>query len=163
MTKQDVCEFVWQSDDPVHHYCKHCGKGWRPRCDELRLSDGVLTPAADEIAALARVLGSFADGDDRVLWKMAGVRLSESTVERTTEAAGRRVREQLGGVKRLGPPRAWAWQRDACGRCCAYVSRDATGVRQQSAGGHHADDWTAYVGMIHNPRSEYDPQRPSLR
>jgi hypothetical protein len=69
----------------AYYHCKHCGKGWRPWCDKLRLNDRVLTPAADEIAALAGVLGSFADGADRVLLKMAGLRLSESTVEPTTQ------------------------------------------------------------------------------
>ena len=67
----------------AYYHCKHCGKGWQPWFDKLRLSHGALTPAADEIAALAGVLGSFADGAERVLWKMAGLRLSESTVERT--------------------------------------------------------------------------------
>jgi hypothetical protein len=147
----------------AYYHCKHCGKGWRPWCDKLRLSDGALTPAANEIAALAGVLGSFADGADRVLWKMAGLRLSESTVERTTEAAGRRVREQLDGGKPLGPTHSWTWQRDACGRRCAYVSLDATGVRQQGPGGCHADGRMAYVGMIYNPRSEHDSQRPPSR
>ena len=99
----------------AYYHCKHCGKGWRPWCDKLRLSDGALTPAADEIAALAGVLGSFADGADRVLLKMAGLRLSESTVERTTEAAGRRVRRQLDEGTSLGPTRDWNWQRDKRG------------------------------------------------
>lgn len=98
----------------------------------------MLTPAADEIAALAGVLGSFADGAERVLWKMAGLRLSESTVQRTTEAAGRRVAERLGEGKSLGPTRAWPWQRDARGQRCAYISLDATGVRQQGPGGARA-------------------------
>ena len=147
----------------AYYHCKHCGKGWQPWCNKLRLSDGALTPAAAEIAALAGVLGSFADGADRVLWKMAGLRLSESTVERTTEAAGRRVRQQLDEGTSLGPTRNWNWQRDACGRRCAYVSLDATGVRQQGSGGRHADGRMAYVGMIYNPRSEHDPQRPPSR
>ena len=44
---------------------------------------------------------------------MAGLRLSESTLERTTEAAGQRVRQQLGEGKLLGQTRDWEWQRDA--------------------------------------------------
>ena len=50
----------------AYYHCKHCGKGWRPWCDKLRLSDGALTPADDEIAAPAGTLGSFADGAERV-------------------------------------------------------------------------------------------------
>ena len=147
----------------AYYHCQHCGKGWRPWCDKLRLSDGALTPAADEIAALAGVLGSFADGAERVLWKMAGLRLSESTVERTTETAGQRVRQRLREGESLGPARDWAWQRDACGRRCAYVSLDATGVRQQGPDGKHADGRMAYVGMVYNPRNEHDPKRPPSR
>jgi hypothetical protein len=147
----------------AYYHCKHCGTGWRPWCDKLRLSHGVLTPAADEIAALAGVLGSFADGAERVLWKMAGLRLSESTVERTTEAAGQCVRQQLSEGKSLGPTHTWEWQRDARGRRCAYISLDATGVRQQGPGGEHAEGRMAYVGMVYNPRSEHDPKRPPPR
>ena len=112
---------------------------------------------------MAGVLGSFADGAERVLEKMAGLRLSESTVERTTEAAGQRVVEQLGEGKTLGPARQWAWQTDALGRRCADVSLDATGVRQQGAGGQSADGRMAYVGMVYNPRSDQDPRRPETR
>jgi hypothetical protein len=129
----------------------------------LRLDQRALTPAANEVTALAGVLGSFADGAERVLQKMAGLRLSESTVERTTETAGRRVRQQLGEGKPLGPTHNWTWQRDACGRRCAYVSLDATGVPQQGPGGQHAEGRMAYVGMIYNPQSEHDPKRPPPR
>jgi hypothetical protein len=94
---------------------------------------------------------------------MAGLRLSESTVERATEAAGRRVRQQLGEGKPLGPTHNWTWQRDACGRRCAYVSLDATGVRQQGPGGKHAEGRMAYVGMIYNPQSQHDSRRPPSR
>ena len=122
-----------------------------------------MTPAADEVAALAGVLGSFADGAERVLQKMAGLRLSESTVERATEAAGRRVRQRLDEGKPLGPTHNWTWQRDACGRRCAYISLDATGVRQQGPGGKHAEGRMAYVGMVYNPQSEHDLKRPPSR
>lgn len=147
----------------AYYHCKHCGKGWRPWCDKLRLGDGALTPAADEITALAGVLGSFADGAERVLWKMAGLRLSESTVERTTEAAGQRVREQLREGQSLGPTNEWSWQRDANGQRCAYVSLDATGVRQQGTGGTRVDGKMAYVAMIYNARSAHDSTRPPPR
>lgn len=122
-----------------------------------------LTPASEEIVALAGVLGSFADGAERVLRKLAGLRLSESTVERTTEAAGRRVCEQLDEGKSLGPNGDWTWQRDAAGRRCGYVSLDATGVRQQGPDGRRAEGRMAYVGMVYNPSSGHDPRRPPPR
>jgi hypothetical protein len=147
----------------AYYHCKHCAKGWRPWCDKLRLSDGALTPATDEITALAGVLGSFADGAERVLWKMAGLRLSESTIERTTEAAGERVVKRLEAGESLGPREQWAWQKDARGKSCAYVSADATGVRQQGPGGTRVDGKMAYVAMIYNARSEHDSTRPPPR
>lgn len=147
----------------AYYHCAGCGRGFQPWCDKLRLGSRALTPAADEVSSLAGVLGSFADGAERVLRKMAGLRLSESTVERTTEAAGQRVRERLREGETLGPTRDWTWQRDASGRRCAYVSLDATGVRRQGPGGRHAEGRMAYVGMVYNPRSEHDPKRPPPR
>jgi hypothetical protein len=122
-----------------------------------------VTPAAEEIASLAGILGSFADGAERVLLKMSGLRLSESTVERTTEAAGERVAAGLEAGKSLGPRQRWAWQKDAMGRRCAYVSLDATGVRQQGPGGAGAEGKMAYVAMVYNARSEHDSTRPPPR
>lgn len=147
----------------AYYHCAACGRGCQPWCNTLRLGQRACTPAAEEVAALAGVLGSFADSAQRVLRKMAGVRLSESTVERITEAAGQRVGQRLDEGKSLGPRRDWTWQRDACGRRCAYVSLDATGVRQQGPGGKHAEGRMAYVGMVYNPRSEHDLQRPPPR
>jgi hypothetical protein len=129
----------------------------------LRLKAQPLTPAAEEISAMAGVLDSFADGAERVLRKMSGLRLSESTVERTTEAAGRQVAAQLEAGKSLGPTKTWAWQKDAAGRRCAYVSLDATGVRQQGPGGARVDGKMAYVAMVYNARSEHDSTRPPPR
>jgi hypothetical protein len=147
----------------AYYHCAHCHSGHKPWERVLQLKPITLTPAAEEITAMAGVLGSFADGAGRVLQKMAGLRLSESTVERTTEAAGRRVRQQLDVGRSLGPTRDWPWQRDAYGRRCAYISLDATGVRQQGSSGQYADGRMAYVGMVYNPRSEHDPRRPEAR
>jgi hypothetical protein len=129
----------------------------------VRLGAERLTPAAEELSALAGVLGSFADGAERVLRKMSGLHLSESTIERTTEAAGERVAKRLEAGKSLGPKEEWAWQKDARAQRCAYVSLDATGVRQQGPGGVRVDGKMAYVAMIYNARSEHDSTRPPRR
>lgn len=152
-----------QVSSPYYHCCAGCGKGQRSWDPLLRLGARPLTPAAEEISSLAGILGSFADGAERVLLKMSGLRLSESTVQRTTEAAGERVAAQLESGKALGPAMEWAWQKDAQGRRCAYVSLDATGVRQQGPGGTRVDGKMAYVAMIYNARSEYDSRRPPPR
>lgn len=150
--------------EAAYYHCRHCQRGGKPWERTLRLKPNVsLTPGSEEIVALAGVLGSFADGAERVLHKLSGLRLSESTVERTTEAAGQRVREQLDEGKPLGPRRDWTWQRDAAGQRCAYVSLDATGVRQQGSGGRRTDGRMAYVGMVYNPNSVHDPRRPPPR
>lgn len=147
----------------AYYHCRHCQSGYKPWEHALQLTSIALTPASEQIVAMAGALGSFADGAERVLQKMSGLRLSESTVERTTEAAGRRVCQQLQEGKSLGPRHDWDLQRDASGQRCAYVSLDATGVRRQGPGGKHADGRMAYVGMIYNPQSDHDPRRPPPR
>jgi hypothetical protein len=112
---------------------------------------------------MAGILGSFADGAERVLRKMAGLRLSESTIERTTEAAGERLARQLRAGTPLGPDEPWQWQKDALGQRCAYVSADATGVRQQGPDGARAEGKMAYVAMVYNANSEHDSTRPLPR
>lgn len=126
----------------------------------LGLGASTLTPAASEVASIAGVQTSFAQSAETTLQKLCGLRLSESTVERVTEAAGERLAKLLDEQVTFGENKPWAWQRDARGRRCAYVSLDATGVRQQGAGGAKADGRMAYVGMIYNPRSPHDDQRP---
>jgi hypothetical protein len=147
----------------AYYHCAHCRCGHKPWEQALQLTPITLTPAAEEITAMAGVLGSFGQGAERVLQKMAGMRLSESTVERTTEVAGARIAAQLEAGKSLGPSAAWVWQKDALGRRCAYVSLDATGVRQQGSGGTRADGKMAYVAMVYNARSEHDSTRPPPR
>jgi hypothetical protein len=149
--------------DAAYYHCRRCRCGHKPWERVLQLKPIRLTAASEEIVAMAGMLGSFAHGAERALRKMAGLRLSESTVERTTEAAGQRVAEQLGEGKSLGPTRDWEWQRDAHGHRCAYVSLDATGVRQQGPRGSRAEGRMAYVGMVYNPQSEHDPKRPPPR
>jgi hypothetical protein len=131
-----------------------------PWDQELGLSSAALTPAASEVASIAGLQTSFAQAAEVTLHKLCGLRLSESTVERTTEAAGARLKRLLDGKVTFGADETWAWQRDAQGRRCAYVSLDATGIRQQGERGAKADGRMAYVGMIYNPRSEHDCEKP---
>jgi hypothetical protein len=111
-----------------------------------------LTPGAEELATMAGTTGeSFQEAAAKLLPKMASIRLSESTVQRTSEAAGRRLRNLLEQQKVLGGPTPWAWHKDARGVTCAYLSIDATGVRQQGPGGKAADGRMPYVAMVFNP------------
>jgi hypothetical protein len=87
---------------------------------------------------------------------LAGLCLSESTVERTTEATGARLGAHLhrGGV--MGQAAPYDWHADANGHTCAYLSLDATGIMMQGDEGAKADGRMVWVGMIYNPQ----PRQP---
>ena len=110
-----------------------------------------LTPAAERLTTLA---GGIAEGFDKgheLLEEMAGIPLSESTVQRTTEAAGQRIVETFQAGKTFGDNTPWKWNLDAQGKKIAYASIDATGVPQQGRDGKKVEGRMAYVGMIFNP------------
>src|ERR1700681_1551552 len=111
-----------------YYHCRHCKHGHFPWDEILRLSSNRLTPGAQEVVCLAGIQESFGKAAGRTLCKLAGLRLSESTVERTTEATGARLGEQLQNGTVFGNAQAWEWHRDASGQCCAYLSLDATGI-----------------------------------
>jgi hypothetical protein len=75
------------------------------------------------VACVAGVQGSFAEASEKVLPKLAGLRLAESTVERTTEAAGLRLAATQRAGQSSGPLQDWAWHKDAEGKTVAYVWR----------------------------------------
>jgi Domain of unknown function (DUF4132)/Phage integrase family len=135
-----------------YYHCRRCGQGHLPWERTLGLGATQLTPAASEVVSMLGVQSSFAEVSERTLKKACGLRLSESTVERTTEGAGERLRQLLEQRVKFGEPKPWDWERDAQGRSCAYVSLDATGVRQQGEQGAAAEGRMAYVAMIYNPR-----------
>jgi hypothetical protein len=128
----------------------------------LGLGAQALTPAASEVTSIAGVQNSFAQSSEVTLQKLCGLRLSESTVERVSEAAGERVAKLLEDKQTFGEKKSWPWQRDARGKTCAYVGLDATGVRQQGQRGARAEGRMAYVGMVYNPDSQHDdrPVKP---
>jgi hypothetical protein len=120
-----------------------------------------LTPAAEELVTLMGTTGeSFEEAAAKLLPKMASLRLSESTVQRTSETAGRRLAQLHQEKKVLGGPTPWPWWKDAQGVTCAYVSIDATGVRQQASGGGPADGRMPYVAMVFNPVPDLPADHP---
>jgi hypothetical protein len=149
-----------------HYYlCRPCRKGCCPRDALLGLREHDLTPAADEAVSLAGLLTSFAEAAEEALPRLAGLRVSESTVERATEAAGARLAQAQAAGATFGPQRPWAWHKDADGKTCAYVSADATGVGQQGPNGARAEGRMATVGVVYNPVPEdryrwADPRGP---
>jgi hypothetical protein len=137
-----------------YYHCTHCGHGLSPLDLTLGLTAADLTPAADEVVCLAGVQDSFAVAATKVLARLSGLRVCESTAERATEAAGARVAAAQDAGQTFGPPTPWAWHKDAEGKTVAYVSADATGVGQQGPGGQAAEGRMAYLGTIYNPVPE---------
>jgi hypothetical protein len=135
----------------AYYYCRRCGEGFCPFDQGAGLTDRNLTPALERLATLAgAVADSFGKGAE-LLEEMAGARLSESTVGRATIDAGLRQRWHAAAGEVFADPTTWDWRPDARGRSVAYVSIDATGVRQQGPGGATAEGRMAYVGMVFNP------------
>jgi hypothetical protein len=144
-----------------YYHCAHCGHGQVPWDGSLRLSPQRLTPAAAEVVALAGIQESFGKAADRTLHKLAGLRLSESTVERVTEGAGARLAAAREAGQVFGAPSPWDWHTDATGQRCAYVSVDATGILMQGPGARKSEGRMVYVGMVYNPHPR-DPAEEAL-
>jgi hypothetical protein len=107
---------------------------------------------------VATLAGTVADSFEKaaaVVQERAGVRLGESTVERTTEDAGQRLAADVQAGRTFGPQVVWPWHKDYQGRTGAYVELDATGVRQQGKGGAAAEGRMAYVGLGANLAPEW--------
>lgn len=144
-----------------YYHCRHCHAGHFPWDETLGLTVQELTPGAEQLVSLAGCLDSFAEAKQKILPRMAGIRLGESTVERTTEAVGERIGQLLAAGVRFGDAKDWLWHVDAEGKRCAYVSVDATGVPQQGNNGAAADGRMPYVGMIYNPvPHDFQGKRP---
>ncbi len=68
-----------------HRLCRRCGQRF-VSVATTQLTPKRLTPAAEQVASMAGVASnSFGEAADHVLRTMAGLRLSESTVQRTAE------------------------------------------------------------------------------
>jgi hypothetical protein len=139
----------------AYYYCGRCGQGYFPFDEQAALSPRHLTPATEELVTLSGTLSDgFAEAATKVLPKMASLRVSTSTVERTTEDAGGCVGDSLERGETFGDKVAWDWRRDKHGHTVAYVSVDATSVPQQGSKGAKADGRMPYVAMVYNPPPE---------
>jgi len=139
----------------AYYLCRACGRGLFPFDRDAGMTTRDLTPALERVATLAGTVADSFEKGAGLLEEMAGVRASESTVERTTEDAGTRPAELVEAGTPIGPRARWPWYRDYQGKSCAYVELDATGVRQQGERGGMADGRMAYVGMVCNPAPEW--------
>lgn len=125
------------------------------------LTGQAFTPAAERLVSLSGILcDSFAESAGRILPELAGLRISESTVQRTTQAVGERLGILLGQGRRFGFADGWQWHLDAQGKSCAYISLDLTGVRQQAKEGGKAEGRMPYVAMVFNPVPDLPEDSP---
>ncbi len=147
----------------AYYHCTTCRKGHCPADAGFGLGPSDLTAGAEQLAVLFGTTASFAEAAEKLLPKASGLRLAESTIERATEAAGRRLGEALAAGKTYGQAADWAWPEDATGKTIAYVSVDATGVPIQGEGGLQADGRMAWVGKIFAPRPEPKPDGATHR
>jgi hypothetical protein len=137
-----------------YYHCRRCHRGLCPWDGALGLTAADLTPAADEAVCLAGVQAGFAEAATKALPKLAGLRLAESTAQRATEAAGRRLRQAWAAGEVFGVTADWAWHKDAEGKTVGYVGADATGVGMQGPGAAAADGRMANVLALYNPVPE---------
>jgi uncharacterized protein UPF0236 len=139
----------------AYYYCRQCGHGVCPFDRAAGLTSRSLTPALERIATLAGAVADSFEKSAELLDEMAGARLSEATVQRTSEDAGQRLADAVKASVALGPRIDWLWHKDHEGKACAYIELDATGVRQQGAAGGPAEGRMAYVGLVCNPSPEW--------
>ena len=138
----------------AYYHCRSCRTGHCPRDARLGLGCSDLSRGAVEAVALAGALSSFAEAAQKTLPKLAGLRVSESTVERTTERVGADVGACLAEGRTFGKTKAWSWSEDAEGQTVAYAPADLTGVGMQGNNGAASEGRMAAVGMIWNAGNE---------
>jgi hypothetical protein len=145
----------------AYYYCGRCGQGRLPWDERVGLTARSFTPATERLLSLAGALSdSFEEAAKRVLPEMAGLKVAETTVQRTSEGVGERIARHRRGGRTFGFSRPWDWYRDAHGRSCAYISLDLTGVRQQAKDGGRAEGRMPYVAMVYNPVPELPQENP---
>ena len=137
-----------------YYHCPHCKKGHCPADAAFGLDGGELTTGAAELVCLAAAAESFAKAAEVALPRLSGLRLAESTVERTAEAVGAEVGHAIEAKVPFDEARPWGWHKDADGMTCAYVSIDLTGVRKQGPKGAASEGEMIAVGMVYNPIPE---------
>ena len=116
----------------AYYYCGRCHQSFLPYDDALGLVDEI-SPGLRPLVCLAGTLAPFADAAEDVLKRFSGVRLSASTVLRTTEGEGERLRAQLKGGRMVEPTQAepmWTKPRENQ-QPAAYVGLDAFSVPMQ--------------------------------
>jgi hypothetical protein len=117
------------------------------------------TPAAKEIISLGGTVDPFGEAAEKLIRKMSGLCVSESTVQRITEEVGAEIGAAQARGEVFGEAKTWEWHKDAEGQTVAYVSMDATGVGIQGNQGAEAEGRMINIGMVYNPIPEEKERR----
>jgi hypothetical protein len=142
----------------AYYHCGHCHQGHFPTDAEFRIEQHQ-SPAANEVIALAGVLEPFEEAAQQALTRLSGLRVSASTVQRTTERVGDDVAQRRRNDETFGPEETWDWNRDAQEKTVAYAGLDGTGVRQQGPHGEKAEGRMPWVATVFNPQPTHEKHR----
>jgi hypothetical protein len=140
----------------AYYYCGRCHQSFLPYDDALGLVDEI-SPGLRPLVCLAGTLAPFADAAEDVLKRFSGVRLSASTVLRTTEGEGERLRAQLKEGRMVEPTQAepmWMKPREN-EQPAAYVGLDAFSVPMQGIGAGRAEHRMLYTALLYTPEKEH--------
>jgi hypothetical protein len=140
----------------AYYYCGRCQQSYLPYDDVLGLVDEI-SPGLMPLVCLAGTLAPFADAAGDILKRFAGVRLSASTVLRSTEAAGERLRAQQKEGRMVQPTQAepkWTAAREP-GQPAAYVGLDAFSVPMQGVQASKAEHRMLYTALLYTPKKEH--------
>ena len=92
----------------AYSHCGQCGHGLVPWDSLVGLTARAFTPGCEQLISMAGTLGEgFGQAAEKILPRMAGIRVSESTVLRTTEAVGERIGRHLEAGGTFGFPKHW--------------------------------------------------------
>ena len=140
----------------AYYYCGRCHQSFLPYDDAVGLVDEI-SPGLRPLVCLAGTLAPFADAAEDVLKRFSGVRLSASTVLRTTEGDGERLRAQLKDGRMVEPTQAepmWTKPRENQ-QPAAYVGLDAFSVPMQGVGAGKAEHRMLYTALLYTPEKEH--------
>lgn len=140
----------------AYYYCQRCHQSFLPYDEVLGLVDEI-SPGLMPLVCLAGTLAPFADAAEDVLQRFARVRLSASTVLRSTEAAGERLRAQQREGRMVQPTRpepGWSAPPEK-NQPQAYVGLDAFSVPMQGAGGMRAEHRMLYTALLYTPDKKH--------
>jgi hypothetical protein len=140
----------------AYYYCLRCHQSDIPYDSALGLTDEI-SPGFKPLVCLAGVVAPFGDAAEDILKRFTGVRLSESTVLRTTEGEGERLRAQLKSGRAIQPTQRepkWTAAREG-EQPAAYVGLDAFSVPMQGVKAMRAEHRMLYTAVLYTPKKEH--------